>query len=70
NRLSNVIVNEVRGYFKDLVFDTIIPRNVRLAECPSHGRPILLYEATSKGAISYISLAWELIEKNNGGYSN
>ncbi len=70
NRLSNVIVNEVRTYFKDLVFDTIIPRNVRLAECPSHGKPILLYDATSKGAISYISLAKEIMEKSNGGYSS
>lgn len=68
NRLSSVIVNEVRTYFKDKVFDTIIPRNVRLAECPSHGLPILLYDATSKGAQSYISLAREIIENNNGGY--
>ncbi len=68
NRLSNVIVNEVRTYFKDKVFKTIIPRNVRLAECPSHGKPILLYDATSKGAQSYISLAKEVIENNNGGY--
>jgi chromosome partitioning protein len=70
NRLSNVIVNEVRSYFKDQVFETIIPRNVRLAECPSHGKPILLYDAASKGAISYISLAKEIIENNNGGYSS
>lgn len=70
NRLSHVIVNEVRSYFKDLVFDTIIPRNVRLAECPSHGKPIILYDAYSKGAISYISLAKEIIENNNGGYSS
>ncbi|NIV43219.1 MAG: AAA family ATPase [Candidatus Dadabacteria bacterium] len=68
NRLSSVIVNEVRTYFEDKVFDTIIPRNVRLAECPSHGLPILLYDATSKGAQSYISLAREIIENNNGGY--
>ena len=68
NRLSSVIVNEVRTYFKDKVFDTIVPRNVRLAECPSHGLPILLYDATSKGAQSYISLAREIIENNNGGY--
>ncbi len=63
-----MIVNEVRTYFKDKVFKTIIPRNVRLAECPSHGKPILLYDATSKGAQSYISLAKEVIENNNGGY--
>lgn len=67
NRLSNVIVNEVRTYFKEKVFETIIPRNVRLAECPSHGKPILLYDATSKGAQSYISLADEIIHRNNGG---
>lgn len=70
NRLSSVIVDEVRTYFKDQVFDTIIPRNVRLAECPSHGKPILLYDATSKGAMSYISLAKEIINKNNGGYGS
>lgn len=70
NRLSHVIVNEVRNYFSDLVFETVIPRNVRLAECPSHGKPILLYDATSKGALSYMSLANEIINRNSGRYAS
>jgi chromosome partitioning protein len=66
NRLSHVIVNEVRNYFNSLVFDTIIPRNVKLAECPSHGKPILLYDASSSGSASYVSLANEMIIRNSG----
>ncbi len=64
-RLSNQVVNEVNIHFKDLVFNTIIPRNVRLSESPSFGIPALLHDANSKGAISYINLAKEIIEKNN-----
>ena len=48
--LSNQVVNEVKEYFKDKVFDTIIPRNVRLGEAPSHGLPAVLYDAKSRGA--------------------
>lgn len=64
-RLSNQVVNEVNIHFKDLVFNTIIPRNVRLSESPSYGIPALLHDATSKGAISYFNLAKEILEKNN-----
>ncbi len=66
NRLCHIVANEVREFFKDEVFQTIIPRNVRLAESPSHGQPVLLYDSKSIGAISYISLAQEIILRNGG----
>lgn len=64
NKLAHVVVNEVRGYFGPLVFRTIIPRNIRLAECPSHGLPSMLYDETSVGSISYKTLAEEMIRRN------
>jgi chromosome partitioning protein len=63
-RLSNQVVEEVRTHFQDLVFKTIIPRNIRLSESPSFGLPVIAHDAESKGAISYINLAEEIIEKN------
>ena len=63
-RLSNQVVNEVNSHFKNMVFDTIIPRNVRLSESPSFGVPAILHDAESKGAISYLNLAKEIIRKN------
>lgn len=63
-RLSNQIVDEVRTHFKQLVFETIIPRNVKLSECPSFGKPVILHDAESKGTMSYINLAREIVEKN------
>lgn len=63
-RLSNQVVEEVRQHFQDIVFDTIIPRNVRLSEAPSFGKPVLAHDADSTGAISYLNLAREIIEKN------
>lgn len=69
NRLSHLIVNEVKNYFNSLVFETIIPRNVKLAECPSHGKPILLYDAGSSGSASYVSLANEMLNRNSGDNS-
>ncbi len=66
NKLCHMVANEVKGFFKDQVFKTIIPRNVRLAESPSHGKPIMLYDEKSIGATSYISLAKEIIEGNGG----
>ncbi|MEN8247528.1 MAG: AAA family ATPase [Bacteroidota bacterium] len=63
-RLSNQVVEEVRQHFQDIVFDTIIPRNVRLSEAPSFGLPVLAHDADSTGAISYLNLAREVIEKN------
>ena len=62
-RLSNQVVNEVKKHFQMMVFKTIIPRNVKLGEAPSHGKNIVDYDATSKGAKNYIKLAQELINK-------
>jgi chromosome partitioning protein len=64
-RLSNQVVEEVRLHFQDIVFDTIIPRNVKLSEAPSFGKPALAHDANSTGAISYLNLAREIIHKNN-----
>jgi chromosome partitioning protein len=65
NNLSSQVEEEVRSHFKGTVFKTMIPRNVRLSEAPSHGKPIVLYDINSKGAQSYIQLAEEVI--NRGG---
>jgi len=64
-RLSNQVVEEVQKHFNDMVFQTIIQRNVRLSEAPSYGESIINYDATSKGAINYLSLAKEIINKNS-----
>lgn len=66
NRLAHVVAGEVRGYFNNIVFDTIIPRNVRLAESPSYGIPVIMYDRHSSGATSYLSLAEEIITRNGG----
>ena len=58
------VIEEVRKYFKNKVFNTIIPRLVRLVEAPSHGKPILEYEPRSRGTLAYLNLAKEVIEKN------
>lgn len=63
-RLSNQVVEEVRKNFQDMVFKTLINRNTRLAEAPSFGQPAILYDAGSRGAEDYMSLAQELIQKN------
>ena len=63
-RLSNQVVEEVRKHFADMVFDTIIQRNVKLSEAPSYGESIIKYDASSKGAANYLNLANELLTKN------
>ncbi len=63
-RLSNQVVDEVKKHFDNMVFKTIIQRNVRLSEAPSHGESIIKYDATSKGAENYINLANEILKKN------
>jgi chromosome partitioning protein len=63
NNLSSQVEEEVRRHFKRTIFNTIIPRNVRLSEAPSHGKPIILYDVNSKGAQSYIKLAEEVISR-------
>lgn len=66
NKLSFMVEREVRDHFKELVFTTSIPRNVRLSEAPSHGLPAILYDIRSMGTQSYIALAQELIDKKVG----
>lgn len=61
NNLSQQVAEEVKSHFKGKVFSTIIPRNVRLSEAPSYGKPVILYDAYSKGAQSYIALAKEIL---------
>lgn len=63
-RLSNQVVEEVQKHFSNMVFDTIIQRNVRLSEAPSHGESIINYDVNSRGAANYIDLAKEIIKKN------
>ncbi|NLE65198.1 MAG: ParA family protein, partial [Elusimicrobia bacterium] len=62
--LTNEVIGEIKTYFKDKVFETVIPRNIRLSEAPSHGKPIDLYDSQSVGAKKYAELASELIRKN------
>ncbi len=64
-RLSNQVVEEVNTHFKQIVFKTIIPRNIKLSEAPGFGVPAIAHDAKSKGAISYLNLAREVIKKNN-----
>jgi len=64
-RLCNQVVSEVRRHFEDLVFTSIIHRNTKLSEAPSFGKPAILYDADSKGAINYLNLAKEILQKNN-----
>ncbi len=64
-RLSNQVVNEVKKHFQNMVFKTIIQRNIRLGEAPSYGESIIAYDATSKGAVNYLNLAHEILKKNN-----
>ena len=61
--LSSQVAEEAISYFGDKVYDTIIPRNVRLSECPSFGRPVLLYDVQSAGSRSYLKLAEEFIKR-------
>ncbi len=63
-RLANQIYEELKGHFADMVFDTVIPRNIRLSEAPSHGLPVLLYDPDSRGATSHILLAKEIIARH------
>jgi chromosome partitioning protein len=67
NSLSSQVVREAREHFGAKVFRTAIPRNVRLSEAPSHGKPALLYDINSKGALSYLQLAEELLERIGDG---
>jgi chromosome partitioning protein len=65
NTLSRQVAEEVRRFFRERVYKTLIPRNVTLGEAPSHGKPAILYDARSKGAQSYLSLAKEILDENS-----
>jgi chromosome partitioning protein len=69
-RLSNQVVDEVKTHFQDLVFDTIIQRNTKLGEAPSHGESIIMHDASSRGATNYLNLAREVLQKNNATQMN
>ena len=64
-RLSNQVVEEVKTHFQNMVFNTIIQRNTKLGEAPSFGETIIMHDASSKGAVNYLNLAREIIQKNN-----
>ncbi|MBR5812598.1 MAG: ParA family protein [Alistipes sp.] len=64
NRLNNQVANEVREHFGELAFDTVIQRNIRLGEAPSHGKPVMLYDAAATGSVNYLNLARELLKRN------
>ena len=64
NRLNNQVVTEVRNHFGDLAYETIIQRNIRLGEAPSHGKPVMLYDASAAGSVSYLQLAREFLKRN------
>lgn len=64
-RLCNQVVSEVRRHFEEIVFDTIIHRNSKLSEAPSFGKPVVLYDASSKGALNYLNLGKEILQKND-----
>lgn len=66
NNLSEQVAADARGFFGDQVYDTIIPRNVRISEAPSHGKPVLLYDFRSPGAQAYVQLASELLRRERG----
>jgi chromosome partitioning protein len=64
-RLCNQVVSEVRRHFEGIVFDAIIHRNARLSEAPSFGKPVVLYDSDCKGAVNYLNLAKEVLQRNN-----
>lgn len=66
SRLTKDVSDQLQEYFGDKVFRTCVPRNIRLAEAPSHGLPVIMYDKASRGALAYIALAGELIRKETG----
>lgn len=65
NNLANAVSAELTAHFGDKVFRTIVPRNVRLAEAPSHGQSIVGYDRTSRGGVAYLGLAGEIVRRQN-----
>ena len=70
NLLSDLVEKDVRDYFKNKVYKTIIPRNVRISEAPSHGKPVLIYDTTCVGSKAYIELAKEVIFNQGKKYEH
>ncbi len=68
-RLANQIFEELKGHFGEMVFATVIPRNIKLSESPSHGLPVMLYDPDSRGAIAYAQLAKELVARNRSSHN-
>ena len=66
NNLSDMVAADVRGFFGDTVYETVIPRNVRVSEAPSHGKPVILYDARCPGSLAYIHLAGEMLRRDGG----
>ena len=66
NNLSDAVAADVRAYFGDKVYETVIPRNVRVSEAPSHGKPVLLYDLRCSGSRAYMQLASELLKREFG----
>jgi chromosome partitioning protein len=62
---SNQVYDEVKRHFQDMVFETVIQRNVKLSEASSYGKPVLLYDASSRGAINHMNLAREILQRND-----
>ena len=69
NNLSNLVADDVRSYFGEIVYDSVIPRNVRVSEAPSHGKPVLLYDFDCQGSQAYIHLAGEFLRREEGAAS-
>ena len=69
NRITKLVADDVRGYFKEKVYNTTIPRNVRLSEAPSYGLPALVYDMKSTGAQAYIKLAREILNREKEQYN-
>jgi chromosome partitioning protein len=63
NNLSDLVAADARSFFGDRVYQTVIPRNVRVSEAPSHGKPVLLYDSRSPGALAYVQLASEFLAR-------
>lgn len=70
NNLSQQVEREIRGHFKEEVFEAVIPRNVKLSEAPSHGKPAILYDINSPGALAYMAVARELIRRHDNKKAN